>query len=348
MPLSRRAFLKLGSATLSSALIPRPRRSLLAGDPSEWLPGVPLGRMTESRIRLYSRPNPEGKDVAFKYRDDVVAVVREVVGKGFYPHNHVWFETPEGYAYSSWVQPVRYAPNEPLPAVPSEGMYGEVSVPFTDAHAQPDPQSPILYRLYYGTTYQVSRREVAADGRVWYRINDENVVKMFARAEHLRVVQPEEFAPLAPEVDPALKTIIVTLGQQSLSAYEGKTEVFRARISSGRNYFGPDGTTVGSLTPAGEHPLWQKRASRHMSGGTRENGYDLPGVPWVSYFSGNGAALHGTYWHNDYGTPKSAGCLNLRPEHSKWLFRWTLPEVPYVPGYITVEWPGGTKVIIQD
>jgi lipoprotein-anchoring transpeptidase ErfK/SrfK len=85
-----------------------------------------------------------------------------------------------------------------------------------------------------------------------------------------------------------------------------------------------------------------------MSGGTRENGYDLPGVPWVSYFSGNGAALHGTYWHNDYGTPKSAGCLNLRPEHSKWLFRWTLPEVPYVPGYITVEWPGGTKVIIQD
>ena len=95
MPLSRRAFLKLGSATLSSALIPRPRRSLLAGDPSEWLPGVPLGRMTESRIRLYSRPNPEGKDIAFKYRDDVVTVVREVVGKGFYLHNHVWFETPE-------------------------------------------------------------------------------------------------------------------------------------------------------------------------------------------------------------------------------------------------------------
>jgi len=91
-----------------------------------------------------------------------------------------------------------------------------------------------------------------------------------------------------------------------------------------------------------------KRASRHMSGGTRENGYDLPGVPWVSYFSGNGAALHGTYWHNDYGTPKSAGCINLRPQDAKWLFRWTLPEVPYVPGYITVEWPGRTKVIIQD
>jgi len=292
MPLSRRAFLKLGSAALSSTLIPRSRQSPLAGDPPEWLIGVPLGRMTESRIRLYSRPNPKGKDVAFKYRDGVVTVVREVVGKGFYPHNHVWFETPEGYAYSSWVQPVRYAPNEPLPAAPSEGMYVEVSVPFTDAHAQPDPQSSILYRLYYGTTYQVSRREVAADGRVWYRINDENVVKMYGQAAHFRPVAPEEFALLSPGVSD--KLIVVTLSEQSLSAYEGKTEVFRARISSGRNYFGPDGTTVGSLTPAGEHPLWQKRASRHMSGGTRENGYDLPGVPWVSYFSGNGAALHGT------------------------------------------------------
>ncbi|MBI3176443.1 MAG: L,D-transpeptidase [Chloroflexi bacterium] len=63
-----------------------------------------------------------------------------------------------------------------------------------------------------------------------------------------------------------------------------------------------------------------------MSGGTPQNGYDLPGVPWVSYFAGNGAALHGTYWHNDFGTPKSAGCINLRPQDARWLFRWTLPE----------------------
>ena len=53
-------------------------------------------------------------------------------------------------------------------------------------------------------------------------------------------------------------------------------------------------------------------------------------------------------WHNDYGTPKSAGCINLRPEDAKWLFRWTLPNVPYGPGHIMVEWPGGTWVIIRD
>jgi len=58
--------------------------------------------------------------------------------------------------------------------------------------------------------------------------------------------------------------------------------------------------------------------------------------------------LHSTYWHNDYGTPKSHGCLNLRPEDAQWLFRWTAPVVPYAPGDITVQWANrGTLVDIR-
>ena len=343
---SRRRFLILSGWGLSAALVPPSWRDWLVSSPAEWPSGVKLGRMTEGRIRVYTRPNPKGREVKYLYRDDVVVLIREIVGEGFYPHNHVWFETPDGYAYSSWIQPVRYAPSEALDEVPAGGIYVEVNVPFTAARVQPDPQSPELYRLYFGSTYQVSGRATSPDGSVWYRINDENVVKMFGEAAHFRHVPPEELAPLSPDVSD--KSIVVSLSKQSLTAYEGKAAVFRARLSSGRNFFGPDGTTVGSLTPAGAHPLWSKRASRHMTGGTPENGYDLPGVPWVMYFSGNGAAIHGTYWHNDYGTPKSAGCLNVRPEDAKWLWRWTLPRVPYVPGHIIVEWPGGTTVVIQD
>ncbi|MGH2521220.1 MAG: L,D-transpeptidase family protein, partial [Anaerolineales bacterium] len=272
MTLSRREFLRLSGAALAGALLPRPVGRATAGWPAD----TRLGRMTESRIRLFSRPHPDGREVMFKYRDDVMVIVREVVGEGFYPHNHVWFETPEGYAYSSWVQPVHYAPNEPLPDVPPDGVYVEVSVPFTDARAQPDPQSSVLYRLYYGTTYHVSGRMTAPDGSVWYRIDDENVVKMYGEAAHFRHITPEELTPISPGVSD--KSIVVTLSQQSLSAYEGQAEVFRTRMASGRNFFGPDGTTVGSLTPAGAHPLWQKRTARHMTGGTPENGYDLPGV----------------------------------------------------------------------
>jgi lipoprotein-anchoring transpeptidase ErfK/SrfK len=342
MRLSRRTFLKLsGGLLVGAAGLASPEV-----DPPEWLPVVRLGRMTESRIRLYNRPHPDGSEVGFRFRDDVVTVLREVVGLGFYPHNHVWFETPAGYAYSAWVQPVRYAPMEPLAEVPADGAYGEVSVPFTEAYARANAQSPVLYRLYYPTTYQITGREQAADGRVWYRLADENMVKMYVRAEHLRLIAAEELSPLSPNIDD--KLVSVSLGRQVLTAYEGAREVFRTTIASGRGYFAADGAATGSLTPAGEHPLWQKRISRHMTGGTPTDGYDLPGVPWVSYFSGNGAALHGTYWHNDFGAPKSAGCINLRPEDARWLFRWTQPEVPYVPGHITVAWPGGTKVKIGD
>ena len=62
----------------------------------------------------------------------------------------------------------------------------------------------------------------------------------------------------------------------------------------------------------------------------------------MMYFSSNGAELYETYWHNDFGAPNSAGCLILRPNDSKWLFRWTWPEVAYGPGHIIVERPGET------
>ncbi len=74
------------------------------------------------------------------------------------------------------------------------------------------------------------------------------------------------------------------------------------------------------------------------------NSFDLPGVPWVSYIYWTGVALHGTYWHNDYGTPRSGSCINLTPADAKWLYRWTLPIVP--PGEDWVRAPEGTRVVV--
>jgi len=50
-------------------------------------------------------------------------------------------------------------------------------------------------------------------------------------------------------------------------------------------------------------------------------------VPWVSYIeSSTGVAIHGTYWHNNYGVTMSHGCINMLSEDSKWVYRWTTPE----------------------
>ena len=71
-----------------------------------------------------------------------------------------------------------------------------------------------------------------------------------------------------------------------------------------------------------------KRPSRHMGDGrltTDLAAYELPGVPWVSYFTGNGIAFHGAYWHDNFGSPTSHGCLNMRNADARWIYRWSTP-----------------------
>jgi hypothetical protein len=53
--------------------------------------------------------------------------------------------------------------------------------------------------------------------------------------------------------------------------------------------------------------------------------YVLPGVPWTCFFTREGHAFHGTYWHDNFGTPMSHGCINMRTSEARWLFRWAGP-----------------------
>jgi lipoprotein-anchoring transpeptidase ErfK/SrfK len=354
---SRRNFLKLAGAVALGAALPLgrvpPRRldrryRLDAGWPEG--PDKRLGRGTLGwGAPILTRPHPEGQPLGHVYTDEVVRIVREVVGLGMAYHTHVWFELEEGYVYSTALQPVLNLPQAPLASVPAGGIWSELSVPYVEGRARPDPEAPVVYRLYYSAVFKLVEVTPGADGQPWYRLGLETGITLFAPAPAFRVITAEEMAPLAPEVDPSEKRVVVYLAEQAFSAFEGQREVYRARISSGANYFGEDGVTLLNGTPQGEHPIWSKRYSRHMQGGTVESGYDLPGVGWVSYFASNGAALHSTYWHNDFGVPKSHGCLNCRPEDAKWLFRWTRPEVPYSPGDVTVDWDHrGTTVDIQE
>lgn len=110
------------------------------------------------------------------------------------------------------------------------------------------------------------------------------------------------------------KWIEVDLTKQTLKAYDGTVLVFQTRISSGRK---------NTPTLEGKFRIQRKLESQLMSG----PGYYLPAVPYVMYFVGS-YALHGAYWHNNWGTPMSHGCVNLRREDAKWLYDWTEPQVP--------------------
>jgi len=70
---------------------------------------------------------------------------------------------------------------------------------------------------------------------------------------------------------------------------------------------------------------------RHMGNGNLTSdieAYELPGVPWVCFFHITGVAIHGTYWHTDFGRPRSHGCVNVPTEDAQWIYRWSFPIAP--------------------
>ena len=114
---------------------------------------------------------------------------------------------------------------------------------------------------------------------------------------------------------PGAKWIDVNLTTQTLIAYEGDWPVFRSLISAG---------LPRTPTPVGSYKVFTKLVKDDMRGGSVAAGdaYFLPAVPYVMYFLEGGYAIHGTYWHSNFGNPMSRGCVNLTPENAKWLFEW--------------------------
>jgi lipoprotein-anchoring transpeptidase ErfK/SrfK len=108
---------------------------------------------------------------------------------------------------------------------------------------------------------------------------------------------------------------------------------------------------TGHETPAGTHFIWQKRISERMVADTVSDDpdfYNLPGVPFVCYFTDNWVATHGTYWHNDYGRPRSHGCVNMSPAAARWVWRWTTPHYPIDEFYhVVTNRLDGTRVVVR-
>jgi lipoprotein-anchoring transpeptidase ErfK/SrfK len=355
-PINRRDFLKLGAVSLVSVAW-HPWRQLPQW--SDFLQSERLGRVAVGKVEIKKRADIDSQVVGELYLDAVIPWLRETTGKNPYRINQRWVETPDGYIWSPYLQPVRNQPNQAVSSLPEtslgRGMWVEVSVPYINLTLDnPPPRAPWLRerldsglppRLYYSQISWVDQIRIDSDEQVWYRINEPygNYGDIYwARAQAFRPLTIDEIAPINPEVED--KRVLVDVTYQTLSCFEGNREVFYARISSGSKW-NIRGERVDSWeTPLGRFPIWRKLITLHMSGGTTGGGWDIPGVGWVSLFVGSGVAVHATFWHNNYGEAMSNGCVNARPEDAKWVFRWTNPIVPYDPGDMTVGMPGGTMV----
>ena len=354
-PLSRRGFLRLASLSMGGLAL----RAWGSLSPLEDFPkSERLGRVCVGKVELKARPDEESPTVGVLYEDAVVPWLREVVGNRPYYINQRWVETPEGFIYAPYLQPVRNLPNQPVKDLVStslgQGMWAEVTIPYVDVLLDnPPARSPWLKeflnpRLYYSQVFWIDQVKNDEQGQAWYRVNERfGYGDLFwARAEAFRPLSPEEILPISPEVEE--KRLVVDVTHQTLTCFEGKTEVYFCRVSTGARFDAYGNPVDKWATPVGAFPIWRKLLSLHMTGGTTGGGWDISGITWTSLFVGSGVAVHGTYWHNDYGAPRSHGCVNARPEDAKWIFRWVLPQVNYDPGDVTVSMPGGTIVEVVE
>lgn len=127
---------------------------------------------------------------------------------------------------------------------------------------------------------------------------------------------PTDNPPPAPSEHLGGKRFLVDLSDQMLYAYEGDALVRSTLVSTG---------TWRTPTVTGTYYIYARYASTRMRG----PGYDLPNVPFTQYFY-KGYGLHGTYWHSNFGTPMSHGCVNMPTPEAEWAFNWATFGTPVI------------------
>jgi hypothetical protein len=146
----------------------------------------------------------------------------------------------------------------------------------------------------------------------------------WVRADQVTVLERPDALPRFAR--PGVKWIDVSILRQSLVAYEGARPVYATLVSTGKD--GLDDPKESHATVQGTFLVHTKHLTVTMDAEAEEGDeFDLRDVPYVQYFK-EGYALHAAYWHDDFGTPRSHGCVNLAPIDAAWLFGWTTPGVP--------------------
>jgi hypothetical protein len=348
---SRRDLLKMGGSALAAALTWSPHLDDLPLNPDAD-PNPPLarmGRVLAGGVAFYDKAEPGAKRVGYRNRDESFVITGEVRAPGLNAHNDLWYETEEGYVFSAWVQPMLQYPPQPTHYDVGEwGFWGEVCQPYTSARVAPHPAAAEKYRYYYGTTYHIVGVQRDDQGNAWYQAFDElpPTTSYWLPAQDVRRIPRAEIAPINPFVGD--KRIEVDLAKQLVTCFQSGEVVFSCRCASGAAFTMEDGTIADFGTPRGAHHVLLKQASRHMVGEDEESPdyFDLPGVPWDTFFDLEGRAIHGTYWHNDYGVPRSHGCVNVSIDAARWIYCWTHPIGAYADDYIRSNWRVGTPIII--
>ena len=277
-------------------------------------------------LRYYELPSPQEEaqaQAALEQKERLPEVVSERLD-GIYllaldreegEGDRRFFRTVRGrYVRVQDVEP------RPRPTMRGELLEGAADLPIAFIYGEQDAplkqQGPAGIATV-GSAVKPARCKVARQER-W------NGVSMVVRADGVAVErQRARLASKRPRpeaVGPNDKWIHVDLDEQSLVAYEGDRPVFATLVSSGKG--------AEFATPKGLYQIREKHITTTMNGPDPDAGYyEVEEVPWTLFYY-DSYALHGAYWHNEFGNTRSHGCTNISPVDARWLFYWTDDELP--------------------
>jgi hypothetical protein len=232
----------------------------------------------------------------------------------------------------------RFAISTDARLIPADKLKADSGSPF-HGHPIRDVGLPVAFMRKAGArywTYEGGKLE-AAEPMEWREfipltgtVKELRGVRM-AEARNGKWVRSEDVKTAArPSSLPSwakqgVQWIDIAIVSQTMVLWEGETPIYATLVSTGRDGLGEPGKTYS--TPRGTFRIFQKHVTTTMDSEVADQEFELRDVPWVMYFSG-GYALHGAYWHDDFGRVRSHGCVNLAPIDARFTFLWSAPHVP--------------------
>jgi hypothetical protein len=350
LPFSKEAMRASNPALVEQAVAPRP---------AERPPEAPDGGADDSDKPWWQRHDVEKRLHEVKLDElqaDADAILAKRMVKGFYVavdrefnwNGRPWYKTTKGLVAPAdrfWV-----TQGSEFHGVEIDGEHVALPVGWTYGWQKGRPKYTLdvatnrmqaAGTLEYRTLVPLTGKDVRVGGKRYVEAKD----GFWVLAAQLRITEP---GPPPADLGPNERWVDVNLASETLVVFEGTRPIYATLISSGKENKDKE---KDHRTPTGDFRVREKHVTTTMDGDGTAAGdlpYSIEDVPYVMYFH-KAYALHGAFWHSNYGTQMSHGCVNLSPLDAKWVFMNTEPRLPegWHGVWATPEHPG-SRVILHD
>jgi hypothetical protein len=298
-----------------------------------WLPAQDLtelftpwvAEVTTPTVSVYAYPDAKGPIRLTDNQGDFLRVTG--VSMGVNGDDGIWWATTQGYVKQGTIKqsasPWALGWKLPDASEAPNGWWGETN---DDAHVRlgPNTDAPVVGDLPGGSRVKVLGQQNGEDvdgNNVWYTIDGGRFAGAWVHSSLIDKIDPPKANTTPPPGQQSATWIVVDRTNASLTFVDHGQAKFVTYVSLG---------VVGRNTPTGVYTTNAKFRFDRMTSRSlpiNQPGYDLPNVPFTQYFTNMGAAIHGTYWHDEFGIPQSHGCINVTWTDGAYLFNLTSPTV---------------------